>query len=74
MTDVTGAAGDLVVSRTPRRPATTKLNVPITSALNLAKNQMAPNLTFVTPGIGGAEDYNRISGNCSWSSMSWATS
>jgi hypothetical protein len=63
VTSTTGA-GDLVVFPNANYSSDEPVTVPTTSALNFTKGTTVPNLTFVTPGYGGDEDfYNQSTGS-----------
>lgn len=63
VTDVTGA-GDLVIFPNANSSSSDPVTIPTTSALNFTKGQTVPNLSFITPGYGGNEDfYNQSTGS-----------
>lgn len=64
VTGVTAVNGDLVIFPNENASSNDPVTVPNTSALNFVKGQTVANMSFVTPGWGGDEDYyNQSSGN-----------
>lgn len=60
----TAGSGDLVVFPNANISSDEPVTVPTTSALNFTKGTTVPNLSFVTPGYGGDEDfYNQSTGS-----------
>jgi hypothetical protein len=63
VTDPT-AGGDLVIFPNENISSDQPVTVPSTSALNFTTSQTVPNLSFISPGYGGYEDfYNQSSGS-----------
>lgn len=64
VTGITAANGDLVIFPNENSSSDSPVTVPNTSALNFTSGQTVANMSFVTPGFGGDEDYyNQSAGN-----------